>query len=96
MTASRIADSQKIESVKSRLGRSLIRIHQGSVANHVQQQHAKQLFDEWKKRWAHRRDQIAHRLELIEAQLEELSEPDHQHPQLAIVTAPHGTDELSE
>ncbi len=93
MSVCRINDCAKFESIKSRLGRSLIRIHQGSEHNRLQWQHAEDLFQNWKKRWEHRRGQISRRLELIEDQLEELSGRQERPPKLAILTGPSDKDE---
>ena len=56
------------------------------------------MFHTWQKQWSSRRELIAHRLTLIEEQLEKLNqtlEPTSRPPQLVVFGMPHDSDEVS-
>lgn len=70
---------------RSRLGESLLRLQRHLVESRQTHDAAEDEFLSWQERWAHRRDQIAHRLELIDSQLEKLVQENAPHPQLTLV-----------
>jgi L-lactate utilization protein LutB len=76
-------DSKRIS--RSRLGESLIRLQRHLVESRRSHDAAEDDFLSWQERWAHRRDQIAHRLELIDSQLEQLVQDNTRFPQLTLV-----------
>ncbi len=80
-------DSGTQQIPKSRLRRSLIRIHKNR--NHfIDDSHrADDLFFAWQQKWGNRREEIARQLEMIESQLAELGETDTSRPQLSLVGA---------
>ena len=63
----------KLGSTRSRIGESLIRLHQNLEQNRRNEACGESLFDSWQRRWSSRRDQIASRLQMIEEQLERLT-----------------------
>ena len=72
--------------VKSRLGQSLLRLECSLAECRQAEQRADIVLDQWRERWFKNRDRIAHRLELIETQLDQLTgETDSNRPQLSVV-----------
>lgn len=80
-----ILDSKQTS--RSRLGESLLRLQRHLTESRRTQNAAENDFLCWQERWAHRRDQIAHRLELIDSQLEQLVQENAPLPQLMLVGA---------
>lgn len=70
---------------KSRLGESLLRLQRHLTESRRTHDAAENEFLSWQERWADRRDQIAHRLELIDSQLEQLAQENAPQPQLMLV-----------
>jgi hypothetical protein len=70
---------------KSRLGESLLRLHQNLDQTRASDRVAEDQFNNWQERWADRREQVARRLELIDRQLESLVQRHQGRPQLAVV-----------
>ena len=73
MPAFEVEERGSTDSLRSRLGSSLIRIHSGLAQTRQKEEHVEDLFQKWQEKWASRRAQIARRLELIETQLDTLS-----------------------
>jgi hypothetical protein len=72
--------------VKSRVGQSLLRLESSLAECKQAEQRADIVLDQWRERWLKNRDRIAHRLELIESQLDQLTGEDHpKRPQLSVV-----------
>ena len=95
MFLSEIRDRGKIESVRSRLGESLIHIHFSLEQTRQEEQRVDNLFLAWQEKWSSRRDQIVKRLELIETQLEELARKETRPPRLSVVGLPHDAHEMT-
>ncbi|MGE5194082.1 MAG: hypothetical protein ACM3U2_16425 [Deltaproteobacteria bacterium] len=70
---------------KSRLGESLLRLHQNLDQTRTTQQVVEDQFHEWQERWSDRKEQISRRLELIDRQLESLVQTHQRRPQLSVV-----------
>ena len=84
----RIDHPRRFESVRSRLGDSLIRLHNEVQQTKEQEQQTDDLFEQWQNQWKRRRQQIAERLELIERQLQPLDPTGEEPPRLAVVGVP--------
>ena len=78
---------------KSRLGESLLRLHQNLDHSRTTEQVAERRFHEWQERWSSRKEQISRRLELIDRQLETLVKMHQLRPQLSLVSASGHDDE---
>ncbi len=70
---------------KSRLGESLLRLHQNVDQTRATEKVAEDQFHEWQERWSDRKEQISRRLELIDRQLESLVQSYQRRPQLSVV-----------
>jgi hypothetical protein len=79
---------------KSRLGESLLRLHNNLDQTRTTVQHAEDQFQQWQARWSDRKEQISRRLELIDRQLEGLVQRHQQRPQLSLV-AGHSWGDVS-
>src|SRR5437879_3012444 len=79
---------------RSRLGASLVRLMQNLDATRIAETAAEDQLQQWQDRWSLRRDQISHRLELLDRQLESLVQDQQDRPQLALVSA-HANDDES-
>ena len=84
----RIDHPRRLESVRSRLGDSLIRIHHEVQQAKKQEQKIDDLFEQWQRQWKRRRQQIAERLAVIEQQLQPADAADDSTPRLALVGVP--------
>jgi len=74
--------------VKSRLGQALLQLEKNLAAVKREQQQAEVALTAWRGRWQNNRDRIAQRLELIETQLDQLTdEPAIDTPRLSVVGA---------
>ncbi|MGE3316696.1 MAG: hypothetical protein AB7O26_16385 [Planctomycetaceae bacterium] len=80
---------------KSRLGQSLLRLHQTLEQGRAAEEGVETLLSSWQKKWSTRRDEIANRLELIEQQLDELGRPSTAGPRLSIVGVPIDADQMT-
>ena len=81
---------------KSRLGESLLRLHQNLTQTRTTEELAEQQFHQWQERWSDRKEQIARRLELIDRQLESMVQMHQRRPQLSLVAAhPHDDEHLA-
>jgi uncharacterized membrane protein YgaE (UPF0421/DUF939 family) len=80
---------------RSRLGESLLRLHQNLDQTRTTEQAAEDQLSQWQERWSDRKEQISRRLELIDRQLENLVQMHQRRPQLSVVAA-HGSDEEHE
>jgi hypothetical protein len=49
---------------------------------------------QWQDKWSLRRDQISHRLELLDRQLESLVQDQQSRPQLALISSHSHDDEI--
>jgi len=78
---------------KSRLGESLLRLHQNVDQSRTAEHTAEHQFHEWQERWSSRKEQISRRLELIDKQLETLVKMHQLRPQLSLVADPGHDDE---
>ena len=94
MSVSHHEDHEQLEAVKSRLGQSLIRLHQNLEHNRQKETDVENLFSMWQQKWSSRREQISRRLEMIESQLEQLTEQAGEVPQFAVVGVPPDADEM--
>ena len=95
MPSSQLEDRRELQSVKSRLGRSLVRLHRNLEHNRDEEARVDSLFSSWQQKWSNRRDQIARRLALIETQLDQLAEETEQPPRLAVVGVPVDAEQIS-
>ena len=95
MPSSQLEDRRKLESVKSRLGRSLVQLRRDLEHNRHEEVRVESLFASWQRKWSHRRDEIARRLALMETQLEKLTGQTEQPPQLAVVGLPFDAEQMS-
>jgi len=77
---------------RSRLGESLLRLHQNLDQTRTTEQTAEDQLSQWQERWSDRKEQISRRLELIDRQLENLVQMHQRRPQLSVVAA-HGNDD---
>lgn len=80
---------------RSRLGESLLRLHQNLDQTRTTEHAAEDQLSQWQERWSDRKEQISRRLELIDRQLESLVQMHQRRPQLSVVAA-HGTDDEQE
>jgi hypothetical protein len=80
---------------RSRLGESLLRLHQNLDQTRTTEQAAEDQLSQWQERWSDRKEQISRRLELIDRQLESLVQRHQRGPQLSVVAA-HGHDDEHE
>ncbi len=78
---------------RSRLGASLVRLMENLDATRNAENAAKDQLQQWQDRWSLRRDQISHRLELLDRQLESLVQTQPDRPQLALVSGHAHDDE---
>ena len=70
---------------RSRVGESLRRLQQNIEQTRQTCGKADEQFAAWHDKWSDRRDQITQRLEMIDAQLEQLSRHNRHKPQLSLV-----------
>jgi hypothetical protein len=77
---------------RSRLGESLLRLHQNLDQTRTTENAAEDQLSQWQERWSDRKEQISRRLELIDRQLESLVQMHQRGPQLSVVAA-HETDD---
>ena len=81
---------------KSRLGESLLRLHQNLDQTRTTERAAEDQFQQWQERWSDRKEQISRRLELIDRQLENLVQMHQRRPQLSVVAShPHDDEQLA-
>src|SRR5262245_54247390 len=81
---------------RSRLGESLLRLHQNLDQTRSTEQVAEHQFHQWQERWSDRKEQIARRLDLIDRQLESLVQMHQRRPQLSLVVAqPHDDEHVA-
>ncbi len=73
----------------------MVRLHRDLEHNRNEEARVESLFISWQKKWSNRRDQIARRLTMMEAQLEKLAGQTEQPPQLAVVGVPLDADQMS-
>jgi len=89
-------DQQEAEALqvssKSRLGESLLRLHRRLEESRDEESRGENLFRIWQMKWFGRRDQISRRLELVESQLQRVSQQGTTTVRLSVVGAP-GDDE---
>jgi len=84
----RIDNRGSIDTVRSRLGDSLVRLHHERDKTKQQERQSDDLFQQWQSQWSSRREQIARRLEMIEGHLRTLNTSDSASPQLAVIGPP--------
>ena len=68
----------------SRLSESLVRLQKTVQSARLRTSDAQTQFDEWLARWEQNRDQISHRLTLIDTHLQELVHQRDRGPQLSV------------
>lgn len=95
MTLSPRAGRPPFRIEKSRLGQSLMRLHQTLEQGREAEEGVESLLSNWQKKWSARRDEISNRLELIEKQLDEMGRPMTSAPKLSIVGVPHDADQMT-
>jgi septation ring formation regulator EzrA len=78
---------QEAEWMKSRIGKSLLKLHRSLERNRRQDEQVETLFEGWQRKWTDHRSRITQRLELIETQLDELADGASSEPKLAVVGA---------
>jgi hypothetical protein len=84
--------------VRSRVSEALLRLQHGIERSRRDEARIEGLFHAWQKQWASRRDLIAHRLEMIEQQLQKLVPGEGSAappPQLVVFGVPHDSDEMT-
>ncbi len=86
MPALKLADADYAQRVRDSLGRSLIRVSQGSSSARTRPEPPTEVpgFDEWQEQWQSNNRLIAQRLEMIDAELERLSRDSASNPQLNV------------
>ena len=99
MTGSSRGDQSHSESVQSRLGKSLLRLHQGIDQTRKDEARVESMYFGWQKKWSNRREKIQQQLDMIEKKLEQLI-PDQQQepsaPQLVVVGTQNDSDEITD
>lgn len=70
---------------RSRVGESLRRLQQTIEQTRQTSHQADEQFAAWHAKWTDRSDQIAQRLEMIDAQLEQVARQNQPRPQLSLV-----------
>ena len=86
---------QNWESLRSRLGQSLLCLHQSMEQTRLEETRAETAFTAWQEKWSSGRDRISKRLALIESQLADFarqSEPENAF-QLSVVRFVPESDE---
>jgi hypothetical protein len=68
----------------SRLSESLVRLQKTVQSARLRNSDAQSQFDEWLARWEQNRDQISHRLTLIDTHLQELVHQRDRGPHLSV------------
>lgn len=68
----------------SRLSESLVRLQKTVQSARLRNSDAQSQFDEWLARWEQNRDQISHRLTLIDTHLQELVHQRDRGPRLSV------------
>ncbi len=66
----------QVKEAHSRLGRSLVKIQKSRLTPAIESETPETMFRNWEKKWMHRRELIASRIQMIENQLKELGESD--------------------
>ena len=84
----RIDHRGAMDTVRSRLGDSLVRLHHDCDKAKQQERQSDDLFQQWQAQWSSRREQIARRLEMIEGHLRTLNTTESTSPQLAVIGPP--------
>ena len=95
MTSSPRAGRPPFQIAKSRLGLSLLRLHQKLEKSRGEEASVETLLNSWQKRWSTRRDEIARRLETIERQLEQMGRPSEPEPHLSLTVVHADADQRS-
>ncbi len=90
----RIDNRVELHSVRSRLGKSLLRLHSELEKTRQEEHHVEDLFADWEKQWSSRRTQIAQRLELIEGQLSQLNDDERDSRCFSIVGVPADAEKM--
>lgn len=82
--------SHKVKEAHSRLGRSLVKIQNTRQISTIEPETPETMFRNWEKKWMHRRELIASRIQMIENQLKELGKTELPLPmtQFSIFDAP--------
>lgn len=91
-------DRPEFDSVRSRLSEALLRLQNGIEQSRRDEARVETMFHAWQKQWSGRRELIAHRLEMIERQLERMIPKeggDTKPPQLVVFGVPHDSDEMT-
>jgi hypothetical protein len=91
-------DRSEFDPVRSRLSDALLRLQNGIEQSRRDEARVESMFQTWQKQWSGRRELIAHRLEMIERQLEKLMPKegsDTPPPQLVVFGVPHDSDEMT-
>ncbi len=88
MTSSPRAGRPSFVLAKSRLGQSLLRLHNSLDQGRQEDEAVETLLTSWQKRWATRRDEIARRLEMIERQLDQMARAKEPAPRLSLAIVP--------
>ena len=85
-----------LTSARSRLGQSLLRLHNHMQQNR-QQETVETAYTAWRDSWSHCNDQLAWRLELIESKLDDLARRAESEPacRLSVVGVPADADEMT-
>jgi hypothetical protein len=98
MTSQLRQDRAESETVRSRLGDALVRLQEGIEQSRRDEARINGMFQTWQKQWSCRRELIAHRLEMIETQLERLMPKEtgkSKPPQLVVFGVPHDSDQMT-
>ena len=74
--------------VSSRLGKSLIKLHSSIEQSESRASQARSQFDDWQRSWSKRRGRIVRQLEVIERQLNDLTDSRGSSPVLTLVGLP--------
>src|SRR5690606_15384117 len=94
MPSSHHADRETFESIKSCLGQSLLRLHRHLQVHQQQVQSEESTYLKWQEKWSNRREQISHRLERIESQLDDLAQQSRPVIRLSLVGVPQDAAEM--
>ena len=84
----------EVTALTSRLSRSLLRLNRKIEQARQDEARVEGLFRSWQDMWAGNRQQLSRRLELIEAQLRQLTSEPEPAPRFNVVAFPGDGDEL--
>ena len=85
---------RKMLAATSRLGRSLLRLHDRMEQTRAEEARVDRLFRTWERSWSSSRDELSRRLQFLEEQLARLPDEPEPSPRLAVVHYPPDAAEM--